>query len=53
MSASRLGCCVTGMVMVEAVAKMNSVTTSVGMKLAAFLSSSLRRAPSSDCYMTV
>jgi hypothetical protein len=39
-------------VMVEAVAKMNSVTTSVGMKLAAFLSSSLRRAPSSDYYIT-
>jgi hypothetical protein len=34
--------------MVEAVAKTNSVTISVGMKLDAFLSSSLRRAPSSD-----
>ncbi len=41
------------MVMVEAVAKMNSVTTSVGIKLAALLSSSLRRAPSSDYGMTV
>jgi hypothetical protein len=34
--------------MVEAVANTNSVTTSVGMMLDAFLSSSLLRAPSSD-----
>jgi hypothetical protein len=36
------------MVIVEAVAKINSVTTWVGTKLAAFLSNSLRSAPSSD-----
>lgn len=37
------------MVMVEAVAKMNSVTMSVGIKLEAFFSNSLHKAPSSDC----
>jgi hypothetical protein len=51
MGASRFDCCVAGIVMVKAVAKMNSVTTSVGIKLATFLSSSLHRAPSSDCYI--
>ena len=41
----------TGIVIVEAAAKTNSVTTCVGIKLAAFLSTSLRRAPSRD-YIT-
>jgi hypothetical protein len=35
--------------MVEATAKTNSVTIHEGIKLAAFLSSSFRSAPSSDC----
>jgi hypothetical protein len=34
--------------MVDVVAKTNSVATSVGMKLDAFFSNSLRRAPSND-----
>lgn len=48
MSASKLGCWVTGMVIVEATAKTNSVTISEGIRLDVFLSSSFRSAPSRD-----
>jgi hypothetical protein len=45
---SKYACWVTGMVMVDAAAKTNSVTISDGIKLDAFLSSSFRSAPSRD-----
>lgn len=48
MRASRLACWGTGMVTVEAAAKTNSVTTSEGIKLDAFLFSSFLSAPSKD-----
>jgi hypothetical protein len=48
MSVARAGCRATGMVMVEAAAKTNSVTVSTGIRLHAFFSSSFRSAPSSD-----
>lgn len=48
MSASKFGCWAVGIVMVEAVAKMNSVTISVGIKLDALFSNSFRSAPSKD-----
>jgi hypothetical protein len=47
-SASNADCWATGMVMVDATANTNSVTISTGIRLAAFLSSSFRNAPSSD-----
>ena len=41
------------MVTVEAAAKTNSVTISEGMRLDAFLSNSLRSAPSRDCIKSI
>lgn len=41
------------MVMVDAAAKMNSVTISVGMKLDALFSTSFRSAPSNDYSRTI